>query len=156
MKKIMFIIIFLYIVSCISYAQEKRTMQQEADDKKFQQGLFFLSINEKQKALNEFYEYLDIYVDGLYRAKAYRFIAAIYFDNSNFTKAIAIYKRLFEEFPLDDDGMYGLLQIGICYSKMGFDEEASKTFTQLMKEFPDSSYAKDAVTMLELLKIAHN
>jgi len=39
---------------------------------------------------------------------------------------------------------------------MRFDEEASKTFNQLMKEFPDSSYAKDAVTMLELLKIAHN
>jgi len=154
MKKLLLIILLL--VTLPVAAQEKRTMQQEADDKKFQQGLFFVSINEHQKALNEFYEYLDIYVDGLHRAKAYRFIAAIYFDNSQYTKAINVYKRLFEEFPLTDDGMYSLLQIGICYNKMGFEDDAIKAFTQLIKEYPDTNYAKDASTMLELLKIANN
>ncbi|MEW6527056.1 MAG: tetratricopeptide repeat protein [Spirochaetota bacterium] len=150
------ITIILLLVALPLAAQEKRTMQQEADDKKFQQGLFFVSINEHQKALNEFYEYLDIYVDGLHRAKAYRFIAAIYFDNSQYTKAVSIYKRLFEEFPLTDDGMYGLFQIGICYNKMGFEDDAVKAFTQLIKEYPDSNYAKDASTMIELLKITNN
>ena len=154
MKKILLIILLL--VTLPVAAQEKRTMQQEADDKKFQQGLFFVSINEHQKALNEFYEYLDIYVDGLHRAKAYRFIAAIYFDNSLYTKAINVYKRLFEEFPLKDDGMYSLFQIGICYNKMGYEDDAIKAFTQLINEYPDSNYAKDASTMLELLKIANN
>ncbi len=154
MRKTM--LVLLLLVTLPVAAQEKRTMQQEADDKKFQQGLFFVSINEHQKALNEFYEYLDIYVDGLHRAKAYRFIAAIYFDDSQYTKAISVYKRLFEEFPLTDDGIYGLFQIGICYNKMGFENDAVKAFSQLIKEYPDSHYAKDASTMIELLKIANN
>lgn len=154
MKKILLVILLFIMMPAA--AQEKRTMQQEADDKKFQQGLFFISINEHQKALNEFFEYLDIYIDGLHRAKAYRFIAAIYFDNSQYIKAVNVYKRLFEEFPLTDDGMYSLFQIGICYNKMGFENDAIKAFTQLLKEYPDSNYAKDASTMLELLKIANN
>ena len=154
MKKLLIVLFLFVLVPAI--AQEKRTMLQEADDKKFQQGLFFVSINEDQKALNEFYEYLDIYVNGLHRAKAYRFIAAIYFDNSQFDKAIKMYKRLFEESPLTDDGMYSLLQIGICYNKMGYEDDAMKAFTQLINEYPDSYYAREALKMIELIKIANN
>ena len=53
-------------------------MKKVADDMKFSNAMEFYKLERFDRALAEFYEYLEIYYDGIHRSESYRKIAEIY------------------------------------------------------------------------------
>lgn len=156
MKKIIPGIIILVISFSGLYAEQKTgavNLKQVADDMKFRKGAEFYRLERYDLALNELYEYLEIYYDGTHRGEAYRKIADIHIKQYNYQKAVEIYRRLYEEFSSTDEGIDGYFQMGICYLKMGYDSKAEAIFKSIMQEHPGSTGAANAEIQLELLKI---
>ena len=154
-------ILFLAKVS-VCFAQEEAaekeiekqpSLEQVADDQKFSNGMNFMSLNRRDKALEEFLEYLEIYYDGSHRSEAYTEIAEIYFDKQHYLKAINYYKGLYEEFSNTEEGLVGYYNIGICYVKMGYDKQAFDIFSKILQEHPTSPQAAKAQIQIDLLEV---
>ena len=130
-----------------------RTMQQFADDQKYENGIYFLKMKKYDKAIQEFQEYLEIYEDGSHRSEAYANLAGIYVGRQHYLRAITMYKSLFEEYSNTEDGIKAFYNMGVCYVKMGYNDSAQNIFKQIQKDYPTSSYAAQAKVQMDLLKI---
>ena len=157
MKNIILGIIILFVSAPYLHAEQKTgaiNLKQVADDMKFRKGAEFYRLERYDLALNELYEYLEIYYDGTHRGEAYRKIADIHIKQYNYQKAVEVYRRLYEEFSSTDEGIDGYFQMGICYLKMGYDSKAEAIFKSIIQEHPGTTGAANAETQLELLKIS--
>lgn len=156
MKKTIIGILILMISGSGLYAEQKTgaiNLKQVADDMKFRKGAEFYRLERYDLALNELYEYLEVYYDGTHRGEAYRKIADIHIRQYNYQKAVEIYRRLYEEFSSTDEGIDGYFQMGVCYLKMGYDSKAEAIFKSIIQEHPGTTGASNAEIQLELLKI---
>lgn len=131
---------------------ELDTMQ-IADNMKFQNGVEFMKINDYNRALNEFNEYLEIYIHGIHRGNAYREIAKIHISNFDFQRAVKAYKSIYQEYSYTDEGIDAYFEAGICYKKMGYNNKATEIFQYIAKEHPGTNAAYNAEIQLELIKI---
>lgn len=131
---------------------ELNTMQ-ISDNMKFQNGVEFMKINDYNRALNEFNEYLEIYIHGIHRGSAYREIAKIHISNFDFQKAVKAYKSIYQEYSYSDEGIDAYFEAGICYKKMGYSSKASEIFQYIAKEHPGTNAAYNAEIQMELIKI---
>ena len=52
-----------------------------------------------------------------------------------------------------DDGVEAYYKVGLCYKKMGYRENASAIFNEILKEHGGSSFASQASLQVELLSI---
>ncbi len=157
MKKILLGILLLFFPLSGLYPEQKTgaiNLKQVADDLKFRKGAEFYRLERYDLALNELYEYLEIYYDGTHRGEAYRKIADIHIKQYNYQKAVEVYRRLYEEFSSTDEGVDGFFQMGICYLKMGYDSKAEAIFRSIIQEHPGTTGAANAEIQLELLKIS--
>jgi TolA-binding protein len=150
--------LFLLIIPVSGLYSEQKTgainLKQVADDLKFRKGAEFYRLEKYDLALNELYEYLEIYYDGAHRGEAYRTIADIHIKQYNYQRAVEVYRRLYEEFSSTDEGIDGYFQMGICYLKMGYDSKAEAIFRSIIQEHPGTTGAANAEIQLELLKIS--
>ncbi|HOP30564.1 MAG TPA: tetratricopeptide repeat protein [Spirochaetota bacterium] len=159
MKKaviISFLIMIFLNVSFYTYAEEisgAADVKKAADDMKFVNALGFYKLEKYDRALNEFYEYLEIYYDGIHRSEALRKIAEIHIKNFNYQKAIEAYSRLYQEFSGTEEGLDAYFQAGICYKKMGFDIKAETIFKYILANHPGTSAAYNSEIQLELLRM---
>jgi len=156
MRKLLCII---YIAICSSplYAEGATgavNLKQVSDDLKFRKGAEFYRLEKYDLALNELYEYLEIYYDGTHRNEAYKKIAEIHIKQYDYQKALEVYRRLYEEFSTTEDGINAYFQMGICYMKMGFDSKAEAIFRSIIQEHPGTTAAYNSEIQLELLKIS--
>jgi len=151
MKKYIFIAIFLLASNVFS--QEAGSLDIVADTLKFDNAKLFISLGIPDKAIVELNEYLEIYIRGIYRNEALSSLAKIYRDRFDYTRALRVYKRQFEEFSNSDEGVGAFFQIGICYFKMGYYADAENVFKRIIREHPTSIYTQQARTQLELMKI---
>jgi outer membrane protein assembly factor BamD len=150
--------ILLLIVTLPVAAQEKRTMQQEADDKKFQQGLFFVSINEHQKALNEFLKLEKMYPRHPYGeilplriqkcrniiAEGELLIGKFYYKKGSYKAAIGRFEGIVKNYPDFKNLDETLYLLADSYKNLNMIDLA-KQYIQLLKEkFPDSHFTKKA------------
>ncbi len=154
MKKIS-IIIMLIIIFCqgLSAAEDVLDLDKIADDRKFQNGVQFLSLENEERALNEFKEYLEIYINGTHRHEAYLQIAGIYFKSFEYQKAVRVYTSLYEEFSNSEFGVEAYYMTGICYRKMGFDLMAADIFKKIQENHPGSAFAYKSRVQMDILKI---
>lgn len=166
-----FIVLFLLLVPIFCYAQDvdeapetieganaglnekPLSLQQLADDQKFQNGTYFLTMKKYDKAIEAFYEYLEIYYDGSHRSEVYTNLAGIFFERQDYLRAITLYKNLFEEFSNTEDGIRAFFNMGLCYVKMGYNESALNIFNQILKDYPASPFVAQAKVQMDLLKI---
>lgn len=150
--------LFLLIIPVSGLYSEQKTgainLKQVADDLKFRKGAEFYRLEKYDLALNELYEYLEIYYDGTHRGEAYRTIADIHIKQYNYQRAVEVYRRLYEEFSSTDEGIDGYFRMGICYLKMGYDSKAEAIFRSIIQEHPGTTGAANAEIQLELLKIS--
>jgi len=163
MRKLCFLFILLFLVKVsICFAQEgvagedskkQPSLEQVADDQKFNNGINFMSLRKYDKALEEFLEYLEIYYNGTHRGEAYAKIAGIYFDRQHYLKAINYYKGIYEEFSDTEEGLEGYYNIGICYVKMGYNKQALEVFSKILQDSPSSPQAAKAQIQIELIEI---
>lgn len=131
---------------------ELDTMQ-ISDNMKFQNGIEFMKINDYNRALNEFNEYLEIYIHGIHRGSAYRKIAEVHISKFDFQKAVKAYKSIYQEYSYTDEGINAYFEAGICYKKMGYNSKAAEIFHYIVKEHAGTNAAYNAEIQLELIKI---
>jgi len=151
-----FTVIFFLITSAASGETGALDSARIADSMKYQNGVEFMKINDYNRALNEFNEYLEIYINGIYRAGAYRNIAEIHMSRFDFQRAIRAYMGIYQEYSYTDEGINAYFQAGVCYKKMGYDKKAGDIFRHIAEEHPGTSAAYNAGIQLELIKIIAN
>lgn len=158
MKKTASIIILLIIIFCqaLSAAEETLDIDKIADDRKFQNGIQFLILNKEKRALDEFQEYLEIYINGTHRHEAFLKIAGIYFRSFDYQKAVKVYTSLYEEFSNSEEGVEAYYMTGICYKKMGFNLMAVEIFKKIQENHPGSAFAYKSRVQMDILKILSN
>ena len=158
-------LIFLFSVNL--FAQNQVQTQQPSKEVKIDLGTF--SDNTNYENANQFYnlkrfdlanelfnEYLEIYPNGLHRKEAYKKIALMLFEKFNYLKSIKVFNSLYEEFSNSEEGIEAYFMTGICYQKMGFTEKAKQIFNSLIEEHPESNFAPQARTKLDLIEILEN
>jgi tetratricopeptide (TPR) repeat protein len=88
---------------------------------------------------------------GVYGEMAQLGLADVYRSMGQWDKAIEIYQKLSTaaDTRLPADGV--LLQLARTYAKAGKTEEATRTYTRIVEEFPQSLYVADARDALSAL-----
>ena len=148
------IVIFFMPVSLLSQTETSELNSvQIADNMKYQNGIEFMKINDYTRALNEFNEYLEIFIHGIHRSSVYRKIAEIHISRFDYQKAINAYKGIYQEYSFSDEGINAYFDAGICYKKMGYDNKAGEIFRFIINEHPGTSAAYNSEIQLDLIKI---
>lgn len=159
MRSIKYIIFSLLIILLPSYAMpvdnetEQNILRKINENKKFENAVHFIKLQEYDRALEEFKEYLEIYNNGIHRYDSYINIAEIYFNRFNYIRSIDAYKSLYEEFSGTEEGVEAYFKMSICYLKMGYHDKARDIFNSIIEEHPDSNYASLSRVNLDLLDI---
>jgi TolA-binding protein len=149
-------IIFSLITTAVTGETGALDSARIADNMKYQNGVEFMKINDYSRALNEFNEYLEIYINGMHRGKAYRNIAEIHISRFDFQRAIKAYMGIYQEYSYTEEGIDAYFQAGVSYKKMGYDRKAGDIFRHIVEEHPGTSAAYNAGIQLELIKIIAN
>ncbi|GEM_PF-273050 len=134
-------------------AGSKRDLIRIADDMKYQNGLQFYLLKRENRALQEFNEYLEVFINGIHRKEVFATIAKIYFDQQEYSRSIQAYEDLYAEFPHSDEGVEAFFRTGLCYQKMGDEKRAREVFEILMRDHPDSHFAQRARIYLNISEI---
>lgn len=159
MRKFIIIISVIFFIStgytytAAEEVSESVNLKKAADDMKFANAISFYKLEKYDRALNEFYEYIEIYYDGIHRNEAFRKIAEIHIRNFNYQKAIEAYNSIYQEFSGTDEGLDAYFQTGVCYKKMGFDTKAESIFKYIMANHPGTTAAYNSEIQLELLRM---
>ncbi len=131
-------------------------LEKVADNLKYNNALQFIRLNLQDKALQEFQEYLEVYIHGNNRADAYRHVAGIYFSRFDYQRAVKLYRELYEEFNNTEPGIEGFFNMGICYKKMGYDKKAEEIFSYIAGNYTYSNFASQARLQLDLINIINS
>ncbi len=142
-----------WIPCAAQQADKPSDLRKAADNIKFENAMQFFAMRDYEKALREFDEYLEIFVNGVHRNAAYRHIAKIYFDRFEYERAVRAYSAIFEESSTTDEGVEAYYRVGICYQKMGDDAKAREVFNTIIEQYPYSNYAGLSRMQMDLLKI---
>ncbi|MCU0820900.1 MAG: hypothetical protein MUC95_00310 [Spirochaetes bacterium] len=155
-RRIIFIIsLLLTVFNSPLFSEDANQLSRLQDNLKFNNGMLFLNLKEYDNALREFAEYLEVYTRGIHRKEAFKNIGDIYYSRFNFIKALNIYRSLYEEFSNAREGNEAHLQIGICYLKMGYYDNAEKIFKFIIDTNTDPSIIQSAKIQLDLIDIVH-
>lgn len=155
-KKILILSLILITFNSTLYSEETNRLTRLEDNLKFNNGLLFLNLREYDNALREFGEYVEVYAQGIHRKEAIKNIGDIYFTRFNFIKALNTYRSLYEEFSNAREGNEAHLQMGVCYLKMGYYDNAEKIFKSIIDTTTDPSIIQSARIQLDLIDIIHN
>lgn len=154
-KKIFILSLMLMILKSPLFSEGTNHLSRLEDNLKFNNGILFLNLNEYDNALREFGEYIEVYTQGIHRKEAFKNIGDIYFTRFNFIKALNTYRSLYEEFSNAREGNEAHLQMGVCYLKMGYYDNAEKIFKSIIDTTTDPSIIQSAKIQLELIDIVH-
>jgi tetratricopeptide (TPR) repeat protein len=143
------------IIGTPVFSVDTNKLSRLEDNLKFNNGILFLNLNKYNNALQEFGEYVEIYYYGIHRKEAFKNIGDIYFTRFNFIKALNTYRALYEEFSNTREGSEAHLQMGICYLKMGYYDNAEKIFKSIIDTSTDPSIVQSAKIQLDLIDIVH-
>ncbi len=140
-------------------AQEKKApldLKRVADDTKFEQAMQFYTMRDTRRAMQEFNEYLEVYINGVHRNEAYRNIARIYFDRFEYEKSIRAYTSIYEDSANTEEGIEAYYKSAICYQKMGDDLKAQDIYQSIITLHPYSNFAYLSKIQMDLIKIVSN
>jgi len=101
-----------------------------------------------RSAIMGFRNYIAAYPNSSVADDAQYWVAESLFAARQYKKAIKEYKGLLEKYPKSDRTAESLLRIGMCYQRLGKQEEAAKCFTDVSKRFPASNETRIAKSQL--------
>ena len=147
------LIIPVTVLSQTEMAESRLNTASIAENMKYRNALGFMEINDYSRALNEFNEYLEIYINGIYRDRVYRKIAEIHISRFDYLKAVNAYKSLYQEFSYSEEGIDAFFRAGICYKKMGYDQKAKEIFRYIIEKHPGTNAAFNADIQFKVIDI---
>lgn len=129
--------LFLLMFSCISlFAQNNgNEIERIADDARFGNAYYLVTIGRKDKAITLLSEYIEVYIDGAHRKKAILTIGDIYYERFEYLRASNFYMMLFEEYPDSEEGVEAYYRTGLCSIKMGDRDKAASVFQDIVENY---------------------
>jgi TolA-binding protein len=119
---------------------------------RFHVASILAAIGKHAEAEQRYKEVVDKAGSGIYGRTARLGMAEAQVAQGKFDGAIAVYTELSRDtsstLPLDSV----LIHLGRAYARAGKKEEAARSFTRVVDEFPQSAYAADARRELEDVK----
>lgn len=114
--------------------------------------------SETKKALFSFEDYLNVYPEGFYSARAKKlmvflnnrlaenefYIGKFYYKDKNFEGALFRFGEIIRLYPNATVMDKTLYFVGKSYLELGEDDRAKETFENLINTFPESPYAGEA------------
>jgi TolA-binding protein len=153
------ILLSFFIIEISLYSQtkdEKENLSLFSDNVYFENANQLYKLKNYDKALEYFQEYLEIYIGGIHRKEAYKYIADIYFQQFLYIKSIKAYNALHEEYSGSEEGIEAYYMTGICYQKMGLFDRAKNIFKSVIEEHPESNYSFQSRIKLDMIDIISN
>ena len=93
-----------------------------------------------EEAIAKFRTLIDADADHQLTDNAAYWLAESYYSLQNYGRAIAAFETVFT-YPQSNKNDHALLKIGLCYLHLNDRENASRAFTQLLDQYPDSDLA---------------
>jgi TolA-binding protein len=119
---------------------------------RFHVASILAALGKHAEAEQRYKEVVDKAGSGIYGRTARLGMAEAQVAQGKFDSAIAVYTELSRDtsstLPLDSV----LIRLGRAYARAGKKEEAARSFTRVVDEFPQSAYAADARRELEDVK----
>lgn len=106
--------------------------------------------HREQEAYSQYSQFVELYPFSVKRFYALDKMAKIEEDRQDFSAALAIYQTLYSENLLTQKGVEYLFQISRLYEKIGEYEKAKKSYLQIIEHYPNSIYAQNARSALQL------
>ena len=163
LKIILLLITFIFIWSCgdkekkISEIVEIDIEMQMTNS--FRQGYLELEKGDVLLAAKKFNEAELLYPQSEWAAKSALMAAYTYYKSDYYYDAIYELKRFIKTYPLEPKIDYAHYLLAICYYEIIVDEKkdiapiinSKKEFEYVVKNYPNTDYAKDSVFKLNLI-----
>lgn len=135
----------------------KKEQAQEAAESLIVQGMDAYNVGDYYEALQAFDQILDQYPFSPQAILAELKSADCHFYRQEYLEAKALYKQFEERHPTNEAIPYVIFQIGMCDFKrtdridrdITGAEESIKTFSRLLRAFPNSPYTREAKAHIE-------
>jgi len=141
------------LLSLLSFQTYANTLSAE----KLKQERIYLELGESlyaekqySSALSVLRDFIEVYPDSAYLVKALEKMALIYEKSQRYEKALASYKKLYQETGVTSGGLKYYFSQARLLSNMGEIDEAEKIYHDIIRISPDSPYAGKARINLQL------
>jgi len=154
----MIVSIFSVLSACSSTEEEKYV--ERPVEELYNTGLAELKERRFSKAANAFDEVERQHPYSQWATQAQLMSAYAHYQNQKYEKALAALDTFIQLHPAHPDISYAYYLQGLCYYEQlspverdqKMTELAMNSFQEILKRFPDSSYAKDVKLKLSLLQ----
>ncbi|MDA3900542.1 MAG: tetratricopeptide repeat protein [Spirochaetes bacterium] len=134
----------LFCLASVPALGNSEELERIADDARFSNAYYLVTIDRKDKAITLLSEYIEVYINGAHRKKALLTIADIYFERFDYLRATNFYMMLFEEYPNSEEGVEAYYRTGLSYVKMGDRKRASEIFGDIVDNYAQFAAADKA------------
>jgi TolA-binding protein len=138
------LLLIMYLILQSFAIAEENNLARIADDTRFQNAYYFVTMNMPEKAEVYLAEYVEVYQDGIHRKQALLSLGDINFDKFEYMNAKKYYMQLFTEFPNSEEGVEAYYRSALCYSKMGMNSDAETIFSDIAMNYSQYDAAKKA------------
>jgi outer membrane protein assembly factor BamD len=145
--------VFILLSAC---AVEQSKEELSAEDL-YLQGYEAFQSTDYEKAVDYFDEIEKQYPYSVWSEKAQIMVAYSYYKQNEYEDAVMVLDRFIQLHPGNKNTPYAYYLKGLCYFEQMSDagreqsmtENAQKTFNEMIARYPDSVYAKDALTKMD-------
>lgn len=128
-----------------SYDKIVQLNTSDADYAQFQKAVSYGFIRQDQKKIEELNTFLTKYPSSKYRDDGYYVLANEYVDANEYDKALEKYDYLIGHFKRSPLVSKSMLKKGVVYYNTDRNEEALSTYKQIVRQFPNTAEARQAV-----------
>ncbi|MCF6279182.1 MAG: tetratricopeptide repeat protein [Flavobacteriaceae bacterium] len=128
-----------------SYDKIVQLNTSDADYAQFQKAVSYGFIHQDQKKIDELNTFLTKYPTSKYRDDGYYVLANEYVDANEIDKALEKYDYLIDHFKRSPLVSKSMLKKGVIYYNTDRNEEALLTYKQIVRQFPNTPEARQAV-----------
>ncbi len=117
--------------------------------KAYDDAFTFVRTRKFGQASTALTDFIKNYPDSKYTANAHYWLGQIYFLQGQTQKAATEFDTVVTKFPKNDKVPDSLLKIGIIRQQAGDTAQAKQAFSQLIKQYPDTTAAQLAQRQLQ-------
>lgn len=128
-----------------TYAKIVKNKASDADYAQFQKAISYGFIRQDKRKIEELVIFIQNYPKSTYQDDAYYMLGNEYVDANNFSKAIEKYNYLIGNFRHSPLVSKAMLKKSVIYYNTERNEEALRTYKSVVKQFPNTLEAKQAV-----------
>ena len=124
----------------------------QAERKSYQKAYDKLTARQYNQARDSFIEFINQFPNGRYAHIAQYWIAESSYAQHNYEQAIIDYQRLIDQYTISPKQAEAELKKAYCYYELDKKDKAREVLNHVLKKYPNSTEAGQAISLLEKLK----